>query len=106
VLIEAGKPAEAEGVIREALSIGQAALPLDHRSHGTRKVRLARVLVAQQKFDEAEKLLLDLANGVDSGSSAPASVRKGAAEQLIELYERSGRSDEARVWRGRIGASS
>jgi hypothetical protein len=93
--------AEAETMIREALTIREAKAPDDWRTHNTKSL-LGGALLGQQKYAEAEPLLLDGYEGMNNREKTippPAQVRLiEAVERLVELYSALEKTDEVKRW--------
>jgi len=98
VLFAEGRPAEAEGLLRECLAIREKKALYVWRKHRT-QARLGACLLAQKKFAEAEPLLLSGYEGLSQDeSSIPPIARSSvtnAAECLAQYYEQTGQPDKA-----------
>jgi serine/threonine protein kinase/Tfp pilus assembly protein PilF len=99
VLNEAGKPQESETLLRECLAGRRKTLPAHHWRTAQTEVLLGTALMAQQRYAEAEPLLRGAAEVLRAGPGVPESQRRKALDQLIQLYEAWGRSDDAAFWR-------
>ena len=62
------------------------------------QLRLGAALTAQQKFAEAEPLLLQAVAGLDALKFPRPDYRKRCAESLADLYTRWGKPAEAARW--------
>ena len=97
-LVQQGKLAEAEGLLRECLAIREKKALYVWRKHRT-QARLGACLLAQKKFAEAEPLLLSGYEGLSQDeSSIPPIARSSvtnAAECLAQYYEQTGQPDKA-----------
>jgi len=116
-LLGSGKYSEAEPTARECLAIYEKSLPDDWRTFDARSM-LGGSLLGQKKYAEAEPLLLSGYEGVKqreaniiSGNSSPRFWHfhvdekpwlKEAARRLVQLYEATGRSDQATEWRNKL----
>ena len=56
-------------------------------------------MIEQELFEEAEQLLLDSADALQADDDAPKRQVDETISQLVDLYERWGRSEEANAWR-------
>jgi len=66
----------------------------------------SEVLIWQGEFAQAETLLLE-AYQVPAGNSAGAvDARRQLADELAELYERIGKSDQAEQWHRRSASTA
>jgi hypothetical protein len=67
---------------------------------------LGGALLGQQKYAEAEPLLLQGYEGMKQREATIPTQGKQrlpeAAERLVALYEATGRADEARAWRAKL----
>jgi serine/threonine protein kinase len=109
-LLKAGKPADAEPVLRECLAIRGKKQPDDWLTFNTKSM-LGGALLGQEKYAEAEPLLKEGHNGMKERADKippPAKVRlTEALERLVQLYEATDRADEAARWRKELdGARS
>jgi tetratricopeptide (TPR) repeat protein len=102
VLVKAKQPDQAEPLLREAIAIyrkeGTSGPP--GISRGDAQSSLCRILIDQQRYAEAETLLLAAAGGAsseDAFTSSRDSLRD-THEQLITLYEAWGKPDETTKW--------
>ncbi|KAH7348666.1 hypothetical protein BKA65DRAFT_584483 [Rhexocercosporidium sp. MPI-PUGE-AT-0058] len=84
-----GNNNEAEDIIRKGLIIAERNLGVDHPGVLSAKRRLARVLTAQSKFEEAEKLyvyLLDRQH-YQGGIRESGSVKGDQKDRIFTLYQ-------------------
>ncbi|MGE0479521.1 MAG: tetratricopeptide repeat protein [Phycisphaerae bacterium] len=88
----------AEDALREALAIRRARLG-DHRFTFMTAGELGRCLTAQERYAEAEPLLLDAYCGLAGLMGERHAYARTQAERLARLYERWGRSEEAEAYR-------
>lgn len=99
---------EAEGVLRECLTIREKAEPDAWTTWNTRSW-LGAAMLGQKKFAEAEALLLAGYRGLKEreASIPPAGAIRipRAIERLVQLYEAMGNATEAAAWRGRLEAA-
>jgi hypothetical protein len=77
------------------------------------KSLLAEALMGQEKFAEAEPLLLDAYHGMKSSTLKAGSIQSArsardrlteAIERLIAFYEATGKPDEAAKWKTELEA--
>ncbi len=103
-LLEAGQPAAAEPVLRECLTIRDKKRPDDWALFNTKSL-LGGALAGQQKYAEAEPLLLAGYEGMASRARIippQGQMRlQEARERLVQLYDAWGKKDQAAVWRRR-----
>jgi serine/threonine protein kinase/tetratricopeptide (TPR) repeat protein len=106
-LLRAGQPAEAEPVLRECLAIREKKEP-DAWATFLTKSLLGGALLGQKKYAEAEPLLRDGYEGMKQREAKVPPIEKNrlaeAAERLAQLYDATGRADEARAWRAKVPA--
>ena len=101
-LVQAGRHAEAEPLLREALTIQERFAPAAWATSHTRSV-LGASLLGQGKAAEAEPLLLAGYEGLKQREQAiPAGERAarlgGALDRLVELYAATNKPDEVARW--------
>jgi tetratricopeptide (TPR) repeat protein len=102
---QAGRPSDAEPLLRECLAIRETSEKLQRNEVGTFNARslLGKALLDQQKYAEAEPLLLQGYEGLKQREAkipATTLVRlTEALEWLVQLYEATDRSAEAAKWR-------
>jgi hypothetical protein len=98
----AGKPFEAEPLLRACLAIQTKKAPDEWRTFETRSL-LGASLLGQKKYAEAEPLLLQGYEGMKAREAKiPAPSKKNLAEavaRIIQLYDAWGKKDRARAWR-------
>ena len=96
------KPAEAELKLRECLTIRQKIEPDDWTTFETKSM-LGEALLDQQKFADAEPMLLSGYEGMkqrlDRNPSQDKPRLNKAIERLVKLYEAWGKNDKAMRWR-------
>jgi non-specific serine/threonine protein kinase/serine/threonine-protein kinase len=100
----ATRPALAEPLLREALSIREKKLPDDWSTFEAQSL-LGGSLLAQKKYAEAEPYLIRGYEGLKSrAESIPApsrKVRPEALERIVRLYQEWGKKDKAEEWRNK-----
>jgi len=113
-LLGSGTFSEAEPTARECLAIYEKKLPDDWRTFNARNM-LGGSLLGQKKYAEAEPLLLSGYQGLKQREDKIASAGdplelwrfpeesqpwlKEAVRRLVELYEATGRPDQAAQWK-------
>jgi tetratricopeptide (TPR) repeat protein/tRNA A-37 threonylcarbamoyl transferase component Bud32 len=97
-LYRRGRHAEAEPLIRQSI-VEYADKPPGRAMRAcTMKRHLARSMIMQKRFDEAEAILLEAATEASSrftGTNEPLYV----ARDLVDLYEAWGKAQQATKWR-------
>jgi tRNA A-37 threonylcarbamoyl transferase component Bud32 len=105
VLFAEGRPAEAEGLLRECLAIREKKALYVWRKHRT-EARLGVCLLAQKEFAEAEPWLLSGYEGLSQHTPPNPAVAKPALRDVVEglarLYAQTGQPDKAAQWKGRL----
>jgi tRNA A-37 threonylcarbamoyl transferase component Bud32 len=100
-LLQAGRPAEAEPILRESLAIREKKLPDAWLTFNARSL-LGEALARQQKYAEAEPLLVQGYEGLkqrETTIDAASKVRPvEAVGRLIQFYDAIGKPDEATKW--------
>ncbi|GAG53455.1 unnamed protein product, partial [marine sediment metagenome] len=86
-LLEDGRHAEAEGPLGECLEIRQEALPEGHWLIFNTMSVLGESLAGQDKFAEAEPLLLEGYEEMKDHPEAPDERKGEALERIVALYE-------------------
>jgi tetratricopeptide (TPR) repeat protein len=104
--IQAGQFIQAERVLKEALALREKSERDDWTTSNTRAL-LGLALLGQQRFDEAQPLLLTGYEGMkQQEAKIPPAQRRPLADaggRIVELYERWGRPAEADRWRKKLG---
>jgi tetratricopeptide (TPR) repeat protein/tRNA A-37 threonylcarbamoyl transferase component Bud32 len=107
-LLAAQKPADAEPVLRECLTIRSQKEPDAWTTFNTHAL-LGGALLGQKKYAEAEPLLVHGYQGMKQrvAKIPPASKNRltEALTRLVQLHEATGKSDEAAKWRKELDAS-
>jgi serine/threonine protein kinase/tetratricopeptide (TPR) repeat protein len=98
---------EAESLLRECRDIRRKSAPEDFTTFDATSL-LGAVLLGQKKFAEAEPLLMEAYQGLKRKENTvpPGSKIKcsQALTRLVELYEATGRKEEAEKWRKELVA--
>jgi tetratricopeptide (TPR) repeat protein/tRNA A-37 threonylcarbamoyl transferase component Bud32 len=101
-LLKAGKPTEAEPLLRECLTIRQQTQPDDWTTFNAQSL-LGGALAGQQKYAEAESLLLAGFEGMAArAKTIPPRGQprlREAQERVVQLYDAWGKNDRAAAWR-------
>jgi hypothetical protein len=104
-LLDQQKFAEAEPVLRDALSVREKKLPDNWQTFNTRSV-LGGALAGQEKFAEAEPLLVSGYEGMkqrEAKMTATFRVRlKEALERLVRFYTDWGQPEKATAWQQKL----
>jgi non-specific serine/threonine protein kinase/serine/threonine-protein kinase len=98
----AGDPRGAEALLRESLAIYSRALPSGHWRVATTETLLARCLVPQGRFAEAERLLIAAHPSVEKQFGASDQRTTRVVEAAVSLYEAWGKPDKAAEWRAKL----
>jgi tetratricopeptide (TPR) repeat protein len=101
---QAGDFSEAESLMRRCLVLKEKKLPDDWRTFTAQNL-LGGILMLEKRYAEAEPLLLSGYNGMKQREKKiPAEGRefKGAIGGLVQLYESTGRPDQAAEWKKRL----
>ena len=61
-------------------------------------------LTSQRRFEEAETLLLDCHQALQSSSTAPSKLLQPSITALVKLYEAWDKPDQAAEWRQKAQA--
>jgi serine/threonine protein kinase len=96
---------EVEPLARECLTLREKKMPDDWRTFNSRSM-LGGSLLGQKKCTEAEPLLLSGGEGLEQREDKiPASGKynlKYAFQRLVQLYEVTGRPDQAAEWKQKL----
>lgn len=99
LLTDDGRPAEAEPLLRECLSIQEKELPPGNRWISSTRSILGCALARQGKFAEAEPHLVEGCQALARAKGTPAQEVAKAFNRTIGLYERWGKLEQAEAWR-------
>jgi hypothetical protein len=106
-LLKQRKWAEAEPIIRECLEIRTKKDPNTWSTFNTKSM-LGAVFLGQKKYPEAEPLLLAGYEGLKAQKAKIPPQGKPrlteAAQRLVQLYEATGKKDEAAKWQKELDA--
>jgi len=105
VMVEADKFTEAEPLARDCVAIRERKLP-DHWSTFNAQSLLGGCLLGQEKYEEAEPLLLSSYEGMrqrkDTIPAAGKTRLNEALERLVQLYEAWGKPEQAAEWKQKL----
>ena len=100
--LQRGAPEEAEPLLREALKSRRARFTdQDGRTADTGRL-LGESLLRLDRLEEAEVLLVQSYPVLDSVYGSADERTRRALQQLIDVYEWSGRSEQAAEWRAKL----
>jgi tetratricopeptide (TPR) repeat protein len=106
-LLQLKSYAEAEPLLRECLTIGEKTQPDVWNTFKARSM-LGDALLGQKKYAEAEPLLVAGYEGMKrrEATTAPQArdYQTEALERLVQLYEATGKPEEAARWRKELEA--
>jgi eukaryotic-like serine/threonine-protein kinase len=94
-----GELDEARAMFGEALSILEEVHPEGHQEVSHNRSRLGAVLVGMERFADAEALLLEAHQALESQLGPEHPRTRQAAERIIELYEAWGMPEDAAPYR-------
>jgi non-specific serine/threonine protein kinase/serine/threonine-protein kinase len=97
-----GDAGRAESVFRESLAIHARALPRGHWQIAATQTMVARCLVEQRRFVEAERLMLEAYPIVEAQFGRGHRRVTAVVERAVALYEAWGKPDKAREWRAKL----
>lgn len=102
LLVARGEPRRAEPLLREAIEGLQRRMPAGEWRIGAAKVSLGSALRRQERYEEAEGLLLEGHDRVARVLGPAHRQTQKGAEELVALYESWGRSEQADAWRAKL----
>ena len=91
VLIKAGRVAEGEDYLRQTIRICEEQPTRNYAAIGLAKIRLSQLLLAQNRFTEAENLAFEAHSQAQQHLEPEDPMRKATANNLIEIYQREGK---------------
>ena len=97
-----GDARRAEEVLRESLAIHVKALPQGHWMIAATQTLIARALVDQRRFAEAERLMLEAYPTVDAQFGARHPRVTAVVERIVALYDAWGKPEKAAEWRAKL----
>ncbi|MEM7588243.1 MAG: tetratricopeptide repeat protein [Acidobacteriota bacterium] len=95
LLLDDGRVAAAEELLRESVAIYRAALPAEDWRIADATSRLGSCLVAGSRYAEAEPLLLAGASGLKASRGDADRLTRAALERVQRLYESWQKPEEA-----------
>ena len=95
VLVRAGRPAEGEPLLRNALAATEKAAPADSPELAEYRRQLGEALTALRRYDEAELLLLGSHDVVNRTFDTHHPESRASAAALAALYSAWGKPDQA-----------
>jgi tetratricopeptide (TPR) repeat protein len=98
-LLDRGDAAGAEPVLRKCLDIRRNAYPEEHLHVNLAKQALGGCLAVLERYEEAEKLLLEAYRGISESLGAESTQATAASQALASLYETWGRPAQAADYR-------
>jgi eukaryotic-like serine/threonine-protein kinase len=99
VVCLAGRPAEAEPLLRQCVALRPPVSPPDYWDTAGARSLLGHCLAKQGKYAEAEPLLLAGYEDLLATKGVPARQLGRAGDRIVLLYERWGRPEQAEAWR-------
>ncbi len=103
--IAAGRDVEAEQAANKSLALIRETLPADHWYVALCKARLGACLIGQQRFDEAEPLLLEGYERVVAARGATGRLASEILRSLVRLDDDAGRPERAARHREALAAA-
>jgi len=97
--MQRGESDSAEPLLRRCLEIRKEVLPTDHALTAWAQNLLGRVLVTQEKYTEAEALLLQSNSTISSSPDTSLRDKRKAIDTVIDLYRSWGKPAQAAEWR-------
>jgi tetratricopeptide (TPR) repeat protein len=104
VLTGLDRATEAEPLLREGLAL-QEKHGAGHWVTANTRIVLGVSLTKQQKFADAELLLLQGYQGLTQAKGTPPERLQQALERLVQLYDAWDRKDKAEEWRKKLEAA-
>jgi serine/threonine-protein kinase len=99
VYLERKQYARAEELLREVIARMTEALSADHLNTGVAQLRLGRALLRERRYGEAETHLLAGYEIIGKQTAPSISWLQTARQDLVTLYEESGRPEKAARFR-------
>lgn len=91
--------ARAEALYRGAIAMYTETLSADHLNTGIARLKLGRTLLRQKRYAEAEPEILAGYAIVNRQATPSVSFLRAAREDLVTLYEATGRPEQAAKYR-------
>jgi tetratricopeptide (TPR) repeat protein/predicted Ser/Thr protein kinase len=105
LLIQVGKLDEAEELLMTNVELADRAAPPGHWFREAVRVSYGECLLAQQRFERAESVLLGCYQRLSESMGAEHFRTRGAVDDLVKLYEAWGKPDQAAEWRAKLPAT-
>lgn len=94
-----GHAAQAEPLLRECVAIREKQLAKDHWQIFAARVTLGQALTLQEKFNDAELILLNAYDGLSNTPVRRNDHIAAALDRLVELYEKWNKPERAEFYR-------
>jgi len=107
-LVKAGDDAsltEAEPLLTEAIAQREKQFPAGHWRIAEAAGAMGELRLKQKNYADAEPLLRQRAEALDREPSGLPAKKRAAIQPLIDLYESTGKPDEAAKWRAKLPAA-
>ena len=101
-LTKTGQANEAGKILREAVKIRTDSLPKEHFWVALANDALGECLATQERYDEAEPLLLQSYESLKSSQGATNPRTRLALQRLVTLYDDWGKFDTAKTYRNKL----
>lgn len=101
-----GQHAEAEKLLRECLALRTPTLPENHWLIANTRNALGSSIAGQQRFDEAESMILDSYEKMSSHPQASPARRREALCRVVRLYDAWEKSEKATEYRALLEATT
>jgi tetratricopeptide (TPR) repeat protein len=101
-LLRKGRHADAESLLRASLEAYELVLFEEHWQMCELRSLLGAALAGQERFEEAEELLLNAYDRMKDDPGAPPESIAAAVERIVALYDASDRPAEANEWRATL----
>jgi len=99
ICLQNGKPAEAETVFREASAIWEHIRPAGHWQIAYERYAISLALIAQERYDPAEKILLEAYQTLRDAQGAPRVYSRRILTELVKLYRAWDKPEQAAAFR-------
>jgi hypothetical protein len=96
----------AEHTFREALQMDLQTLPADHLNIAITRIKLARALVPQHRYADAEKESLAAHDILIKKTNPPANWLENARKDLVEEYSALHEPEEAAKFQAELASAS
>ncbi len=104
--IAEGEFADAENLLRFCLLTRQKELPPGHWLIADTRSLLGEAVAGQERFDEAETLLLEACAGLQISPETPPERQRDAVARLVRFYESWKKPEKVREWREALEAAA